>query len=233
MLSDTIKEYKEIRANLKPLLEGIVLCIDPSCGSKGPTGSLPGWAVSVGGQLQASGVIELPVEEDLWVRLQALHHGLRRLVKEYQPDVMVYEQIAPRRYGGGSAHSHASLLKAVGVTLSVSGPSAYVGLRPTVWTKWKRSTYVKSDEADAVEMLYVALATAEEISTQNPPRGYGAKTRVARVAKIARVAKAGKVVQGGDKGISESGQAQSTGTTKQSRRPRGRGTSRRTEIPPF
>lgn len=230
MISETVKEYKEIRATLKPLLDGVVLCIDPSCGSKGPTGSLPGWAVSLGGQLQASGVIELPVEEDLWVRLQALHHGIRRLVKEYNPDVMVYEQIAPRRYGGGSAHSHASLLKAVGVTLSVSGPTAYVGLRPTVWTKWKRSTYKKSDEADAIEMLWVALETATEISVQNPPRGYGTK---AKTAKVTKVAKAGKVVQGGEIRDAKDGEENTTGTTVQSRRSRGVRKSRRKEVPPF
>lgn len=241
MLSSTIKEYGEIRKALKPLLEGIVLCIDPSCGSKGPTGSLPGWAVSVAGRLEASGVIELPVEEDLWVRLQALHHGLRRLIKEYSPDVLVYEQIAPRRYGGGSAHSHASLLKAVGVTLSVSGPTTYIGLRPTIWTKHKRSTYVKSDEADAVEILYVALETASYISDNDPPRGYG---KVPGKKSRAKPKKAGTPVgethdetpEFGTITVSEG----DTGSTRQrprrSRRtgmaasPRG---SRKAELPPF
>lgn len=223
MIQSNVKEYTLIRKSLKPLLEGVVLCIDPSCGSKGENGSLPGWAVSVRGELVGSGVIELPVEEDLWVRLQSLHHGLRNLVREFDPDVMVYEQIAPRRYGGGSAHSHASLLKAVGVTLSVSGPTTYVGLRPTVWTRWKRSTYVKGDRADAIEMLYVALATAQEIEVQDPPRGYGGG-KAAR--KKAKPRKAAEVVY-----VQEEGE-HLTGAKKQVRR--GRRKARKTiTLPPF
>lgn len=226
MIADTVVEYKAIRKVLKPLLEGVVLCIDPSCGSKGETGSLPGWAVSVGGKLMGSGVIHLPVEEDLWVRLQALHHGLRALVKEYDPDVMVYEQIAPRRYGGGSAHSHASLLKAVGVTLSVSGPSAYVGLRPTVWTRWKRSTYVKGDRADAVEMLYIALATAQEIEIQDPPRGYGKKATGKTSSKKPR--KAAEVIY-----VPEEGEIVTGGSKQRQPSRRGRKARKKVQVPPF
>lgn len=227
MISSTVKEYKDIRGCLKPLLQGVVLSIDPSCGSKGENGSLPGWAVSVAGELIESGVIQLPVEEDLWVRLQSLHHGLRQLVKTYNPDVMVYENIAPRRYGGGSAHSHASLLKSVGVVLSVSGPEHYIGLRPTVWTRWKRSTYVKSDQGDAVEMLWVAIETAREIEIENPPRGYRNGKAGTATEKVRKPRKAAEIIIG---------EAQ-TGTVRQ-RRGR-RATSKRgarakkSVVPPF
>lgn len=227
MIREGIKEYVDIRKNLHALLEGVVLCIDPSCGSKGENGSLPGWAISFKGELVASGTIDLPVEEDLWIRLQSLHHGLRKLVKTYNPDILIYENIAPRRYGGGSAHSHASLLKAVGVTLSVSGPTAVIGLRPTIWTKFKRSTYIKSDEADAIEILWVAIETAREIELSDPPRGYGGTG--ASNKKASRVKKAATIVEGTG--------ASGTGTTKQTRRGRkASGGKRKTtgpSLPPF
>lgn len=222
MISSTVKEYKEIRSNIRSLLHGVVLCIDPSCGSMS---SMPGWAVSRGGELVDSGTITLPVGEDLWVRLQALHHGLRKLMKEYNPDLMIFEDIAPRRYGGGSAHSHASLLKAVGVTLSVSGPTAYIGLRPPIWTKAKRSSYVKGDRADAVEMLYVAISSAEVIAEEDPPRSYG-KHGLAN--KKSRTAKAGGILY-----VEEAGEI-TTGTKKQTVRRRNKIRSRsKASIPPF
>lgn len=226
MIRDTVIEYKAIRSNLQSLIHGIVLSIDPSCGSKGENGSLPGWAVSYKGELVAAGVMELPVEEDLWVRLQALHHGMRKLMREYNPDILVYENIAPKRYGGGSAHSHASLLKAVGVVLSVSGPTAVIGLRPTIWTKWKRSNYIKSDQADAVEMLWIAIESAREIEIDNPPRGYGKATGKAGtgVIKAKKPTKAAEIREGDI----------TSGTTKQPKRGRRKTrTSRKATVPPF
>lgn len=221
MISSTIKEYREIRANLHALLDGVVLSVDPSCGSMS---SMPGWAVSRAGELVDSGTILLPVGEELWVRLQALHHGLRKLIREFSPDVMVFEDIAPRRYGGGSAHSHSSLLKAVGVTLSVSGPSAYIGLRPPIWSKAKRSSYTKGDRADAIEMLYVAISSAAYIAEEDPPRSYKKTTRRART-------KAGEILYVRNENESEGA---ITGSKKQT--VRRRRTPRRltaTEVPPF
>jgi hypothetical protein len=86
---------------------------------------------------------------------------------------MVYEDIAPRRYGGGSAAGHASLLKAVGAILSVSGPDHYIRFSPRVWKKLVSGTYRKGDEADAREMLRIAVDLAKHISETNPPRKFG------------------------------------------------------------
>jgi hypothetical protein len=63
----------------------------------------------------------------------------------------------------GNAIAHASLHKALGVILSVPGPTGFVGIMPFSWKKLVRDTYVKGDEADAVEMGYVAIEVAHEI----------------------------------------------------------------------
>lgn len=185
MIGSTVREYKDIRKNLRLLLEGVVVAIDPSIGSNS---SMPGWAVSRAGKRVASGVFEIDPGASVGKRLQSLSNHLRKLYNRYDPDLVVYEDIAPRRYGGGSAHAHSSLLKSVGAILSVAGPTEHIGLRPTIWTRYKRSTYVKGDEADAIEILYVALETAREIVENDAPRAYGGKgtTGSSRKKKVSK-----------------------------------------------
>lgn len=93
-----------------------------------------------------------------------LANGIRKLYRDFDPDVLVYEEIPAQRYGGGgNANAHASLLKALGVILSVPGPDGYVGIYPISWRKLVRETYVKGDEADAVEIGWIVIELAREI----------------------------------------------------------------------
>ena len=170
MLKDTVREYKDIRRLLRPLVRGLVVAVDPSIGS---TSSMPGWAAYRAGELVGSGVLEIDASAETH-RLRYVALALAKVYRCYPPDVLVYEDIAPRRYGGGSAHGHASLLKSVGAILSVPGPDHHLGLRPTQWKRQVRESYVKGDEADAIEMGYVAVSTAQWVIENDPPRGYRA-----------------------------------------------------------
>lgn len=172
-LSKTSKTYEEVRSCLHPLLEGVVCCFDPSIGS---TSSQPGWAVSIAGELQASGTFEINPTGTIPARLHTLHGYVRKLYNEWDPDVCIYEQIpAQRTGGGGNAWAHASLLKSLGVILSVPGPDHYVSIFPVSWKAMVRDTYVKGDEADAREILYVVIQEARRILEKDPPRTFGAK----------------------------------------------------------
>jgi hypothetical protein len=166
MLGRDTKAYSQIRGCLTQLIEGMVLSVDPSIGS---TSSMPGWAVYRAGVLMASGTIEIDASLPVWKRLRRLVHGIRKLYKLWEPDVCVYEDIPAQRHGGGNAEAHASLLKAVGAILSVSGPDYYVGLHPLSWKKMIRSTYVKGDREDAEEIGYIAIQEARRIREEDPP----------------------------------------------------------------
>jgi hypothetical protein len=166
--------YEDVRASLRQILEGIMLSIDPSIGSNS---SMPGWAVYRATVLTASGTLEIDPLGDRPQRLQELTHCLRKLIKEYSPDVLAYEDIPPRRYGGGGAAGHASLLMALGATLAVSGPDRYVRLAPRVWKRLVSGDYRKSDEADAIEMGRITCDLAQHISNTNPPRRFGSRKR--------------------------------------------------------
>ncbi len=161
MLSKGSVAYGQISGCTTHLSKGIVLAVDPSVGS---SSSMPGWAIYVHGSLRASGTIPLDPQAPIHVRLRGLVYALRKLHAEYSPDVLVYEEIPAQRYGGGgNAGAHASLLKAVGAILSTSGTDYVVGLLPVSWKPMARSSYVKGDEADAIEIGYIAIQEAARI----------------------------------------------------------------------
>lgn len=160
--------YKEVRSNLTAILGGRILSVDPSCGSRS---SMPGWAYyTEGGKLEGSGILKLDYEKELNYRLHTLLVDLQEWAGDV--DVLVYEDIAPRRYGGGGAHGHASLLKSVGVVMSALPVVAAIGVKPTQWKKLASAGYVKSDEADAREMGRIVIDLARHIAATNPPRGW-------------------------------------------------------------
>lgn len=163
MLSTSSKAYQDIARCTKHMTEGIVIAIDPSIGSNS---SMPGYAVYVEGELQESGVFEVDPRQSVPIRLQRVAFLVRKLYKEWIPDVLVYEDIPPTRFGGGNAGAHSSLLKAVGVVLSVSGPDYYVGIQPRSWKSLARSSYVKGDQEDAEEIGWVCIQEAKRIQQQ-------------------------------------------------------------------
>lgn len=160
-LTKTAAAYSQIEQNLKGLLEGVMISIDPSIGS---TSSQPGFAVFRQTKQIDSGILTIPPHLSVPVRLRMLANHLRKLYRQYQPDVLVYEEIPSQRYGGGNANAHASLLKAVGAILSVAGPDGYVGLSPLSWKRMVRDTYRKGDKEDAEEIGYIAIECAKQIT---------------------------------------------------------------------
>ena len=161
------KVYLEVSNNIKGLTMGVVISIDPSIGS---SSSMPGWAVYRAGELVASGVISLPREKSLVTRLKALANNMRMLYRKYLPDVLVYEEIPAQRHGMGNAEAHASLLKAVGVILSIEGPEAAVGIYPVSWKGMVSEQYVKGDEADAIEIGRIVIEHAILQQQQSIPK---------------------------------------------------------------
>lgn len=165
MLSKTTRVYSEFVEHHGLVLRGVLLCIDPSIGSNS---SMPGWAVYDAGLLIESGTIAINPSGSVPERLQVLNRKMRGLISQWDPDILIYEEIPAQRYGGGNANAHASLLKALGATLAVAGPRAWLGLHPLTWKRLARSSYVKSDEADAIELGYVALIISRWFSEQAP-----------------------------------------------------------------
>lgn len=131
---------------------------------------MPGYAVYRAGNLVESGVFDMDPDAEIHIRLQRLSHLIRKLYANWNPDTLVYEDIPAQHYGGkGHAGSHASLVKAVGAILSVSGPHTYVGIMPISWKKMTRSTYVKGDREDAEEIGWIAIQEAYRIREEDPP----------------------------------------------------------------
>ena len=139
---------------------------------------MPGYAVYQTGKLLDSGTLVINPDTTIPERLQQLVHGLRKLYRQWDPDVLVYEQIPVQAYGNRDASGHASLLKSVGAILSVSGPQLFVGLPPTSWKKLARDTYTKGDREDAEEMGWIAIEQARSIPPRKT-RGYGKKEKKA------------------------------------------------------
>lgn len=167
-LTTKSKAYQDISRNTQGILRGVIVCIDPSIGS---SSSMPGYAVYREGKYVTSGIFEIPVSQPIPDKLRMLANHLRKLYNTYPPDCLVYEDIPAQRHGMGNAVAHASLLKALGAILSVPGPMGYVGIMPISWKKLVRDTYVKGDEADAVEMGYVVIAQAEIIEYDRLRKG--------------------------------------------------------------
>lgn len=159
MLGRETNAYKGISKNCFSLVHGVVICMDPSIGSRS---SAPGYAVYVSGVLRSSGTLDIDPTQSVLQRLQRLAYLTRRLYSEWDPGILVYEEIPAQRHGG-NAMSHASLLKALGVILSISGPDDSIGLYPASWKKLVRDSYVKSDENDAIELGWICISHAQEI----------------------------------------------------------------------
>ena len=156
-ISRTSQVYIQIAACTKELTEGAVFSCDPSIGS---SSSMPGWAVYIQGKYVASGTIDLPRTKPIPDRLKTLARELTKLYSKYPCDVLVYEEIPAQRHGMGNANAHASLLKALGVILSVSGPEHTVGIMPVSWKPLISEQYQKGDEADAIEIGRIVIDQA-------------------------------------------------------------------------
>ena len=166
-ISKTSQAYKQTETCVKELIEGQVISIDPSVGS---SNSMPGWAVYRAGELIKSGTFLIPLSKSLPERLRFLGRMMVRLYEQYPPDVLIHEEIPAQRHGFGNAEAHASLLKALGVILSVPGPQHHVGIYPISWKNQVSENYVKSDEGDAIEIGQIVIDLAWTIKLDLPSK---------------------------------------------------------------
>jgi hypothetical protein len=161
--------YKDVRNNLRAIIEGTMFVVDCSIGSMS---SQPGWAIYQSGEYVSSGVLHIDPRGEKWTRLHELHRLLRNKSLEAQPDICVFEQVPVTGHGRNQT-SHASLLYAVGVTMAAVQADAFIGLTPIVWKSRVRPGYVKSDERDALEMGYIMVEIARAIAETDPHKYYG------------------------------------------------------------
>ena len=152
-LTPNTKIWTECRKHMDILRGGTMLCLDPSCGS---ASSMPGYALYSAGELVDSGIIEVSgIHRDLPYRLQDIARVLREDFP--RPDVLVIEEIPVRRFGGGSATAHASLLKAAGLMMGTVEAPLVIRVRPQVWRALRPDTWKKGDEQDAIALGYAVL----------------------------------------------------------------------------
>lgn len=151
--------WKTCKKNLDSIVNGKLLCLDPSCGS---ASSMPGYAIYENGQLKGSGTIHVEgVHRELPYRLQDIARSLREDFET--PDVLVIEEIPVRRYGGGGATGHASLLKSMGLMMGTVEAPLVIRIRPQAWRALKHDDWWKDDEQDAIAMGHAVLQVCKKI----------------------------------------------------------------------
>jgi len=144
----------------KEILGGTLLAIDPSCGS---ASSQPGYAIYREGVLTESGILEIEsISRDVGYRLRDLRSMLSDLSEENHIDVLVVEHIPARRYGGGGAAGHASLLNAEGVCLASVDAPRILRVRPQTWHSMKPEGWEKTDTWDAIAIGHCVIKIARE-----------------------------------------------------------------------
>lgn len=176
-ISKTNKVYKVVSKVWHLVLAGRVLVIDPSTGSMSfDGGSLPGYAVYIGGALIDSGVIQVPTVKDKHARLWEIGRSLREdfhydhelkhipwslwgEVPTPSWDVLVIEDVAAKRWikgkGGrmfGSARQQAPLHRAIGAVHASVEAKHVVEVHPGTWHTVAPDGYIKTDEGDALCM---------------------------------------------------------------------------------
>lgn len=159
----TSKAVKEIEKCYILILEGRILCIDPSVGS---ASSMPGYAIYENQKLIDKGTIDIDVKttkKHVGFRLQELGKSLREEFKTV--DVLVIEDIPPFRAGGtyGANKAHVSLLKSVGCIFGSAQFEHLVNIHPRTWQKWRDENYAKTDDKDAEYIGIAAIGMAKII----------------------------------------------------------------------
>lgn len=146
--NDTIR--KQVVRNRTQILEGVMLCVDPSSGSKD---SNAGYALFDRGRLVESGVIYDDADKklDIYQRLRVLADWL---AKYDCADVLVVEKIRSK--------AHTYLRWACGVTVATNRAPVVMELSPITWHKYTPDDYQKTDEDDAKWFGYTVLQILRE-----------------------------------------------------------------------
>lgn len=157
----TGKMETQVAGLLVTVLEGRLLSIDPSSGSRQ---SMPGYAIWESGKLKDSGVLQIEYSDYVNVRLQRIADSLRN---EFEvPDILVIENIPPKiGFGRGPLNLH----RAVGAIMSAVRCGPIIEVAPISWRKYIPEGYRKTDENDAIMFGYCVIATAYKLKQGEVP----------------------------------------------------------------
>jgi len=161
MRGSTIKNVSAYEVTVgklaKLILNGRVLAIDPSSGSRD---SLPGYAIYEHDRITENGVVGLDYKQPIQHRLNKLFHFVDDLGHF---DVLVIERIR-------GAQAHAYLHWAVGTVIAACRAEHVLEIPTTTWKKLARSIadYEKSDAVDALMMLGATLKIAQDAGAKSP-----------------------------------------------------------------
>lgn len=165
IIADSCERYAQ------QILNGRMMVIDPSSGS---AKSSPGYAIYEAGVLVDSGILNVPRDLELPIKLRMIANSLRNEFKI--PDVVVLEHIAPffrNNQGPGGAKpdfinkSVLSLHRACGAIMSAINCDSWIYVAPISWRSFIPVNYNKTDENDAILMGYTVLRNAC-IATKRP-----------------------------------------------------------------
>lgn len=155
---------KAIHFNRKPLLEGNVIAIDPSSGSRQ---SLPGYALFSKGRLVRSGVIEVPTK--LMRGLNYTPHRLQWISKQLGEmfpdtyDVLIMEGIHFKPNFKTNMKSFQQLNQAIGAFLGGLRWNYIVNIYPWHWKELLSGVYDKQDALDAINIGMAVIRIAREM----------------------------------------------------------------------
>lgn len=160
MATKTSKTYQAVSKCYREILEGTMLAIDPSTGSKS---SRPGFAWYKGGKLIESGEIIVDLKANRSKRLYEIARTVRDDFEK--PDVLVVEYIPPVSYRGRSTSMNGlslmALQKAIGAIIGAHPFEHLLEIPASAWRKYKPDEYVKTDEWDAICLGLCAVETAK------------------------------------------------------------------------
>lgn len=163
MVTKKSKTYQAIEACWREVLEGKMLCIDPSTGSQS---SRPGFAWFENGELVESGEILVDIKEN---RSKRLYEIARTVREEFPvPDILAVEYIPPVTYRGGNRMNGVSLMalqKAIGAIIGAHPFEHLLEIPSAAWKAYKTDDYEKTDEWDAITIGLCVVGTAEKIKT--------------------------------------------------------------------
>lgn len=147
------------------ILTGNMLCIDPSCGS---ASSMPGWARYINGILTEAGTLDIPIREELRVRLRIIHELLQEMIEG--TDVVLIEEIPVKALTIRGIRmkdaAHNSIMQSIGATKAAFPKNIPVLNMPaSLWSRlarehgWAATTaqHEKSDVMDAVRIGMAAI----------------------------------------------------------------------------
>ena len=158
-MNKNTKTYQSIKPLASLILDGKILCIDPSTGSQS---SMPGFAWYEKGKLVECGTIEVDYRLNRSLRLYEIARTIREDFPV--PDILIVEYIPPVSYRGGmNSVAVMALQKSLGAIIGALPFQNLIEIPTSAWKKYKTEDYVKSDEWDAITIGRCAVEVAKEI----------------------------------------------------------------------